>query len=700
MEITISQTNNERAKTSKTSADKTKAAARPADRQRTNASRPTADGKRPASGTKRPASSRPAGEGKSTASAQNKKKTAQNATAAQMAAASQRNAAAQRPASKQTKKKKKGISPLLIVLIVALVLAIVIFAGIGIYAMQYVNYDKIMPNVYVAGIDVGGMTKEEAAAIISETLSQTEQKSVNVNLPDQVLTFTPEQGTVLIDADVAVEEAFAYGRASTNPFSISRAIKAAQRTRNDIDISTAVQVDTAYIRTLIDDTAASVKANMVESEVIPDEEAHTITVTIGSPGRELDADKLYELVAGAFSSGDYSDIDFEYKMTYPANVDLGELYDQMTTDPEDAYYDAESGSVVPEINGFVPAVTLEEANEQLALASAGETLTFNFDATPAEITAEILEPLLFRDTLSSYGSWYENNAGRTTNLKLACQAINGTILQPGDTFSFNDIVGERTAEKGYKEGIVYVDGQSEPEVGGGVCQVASTIYYCVLYADLEVVHREPHMYTVSYVPGGMDATVYWGYVDFQFKNNTDFPIRIDASIKNGKCNISLVGTNLYQRYCELTYKKTASKPYSTQTVTGVGVNVSGYNGATYEITRTVYNYDGSVFRYDDTAALNAMGNLGTSNYAKRDAVIYVPEESPSPSPSEEPSASPSVSPSTSPNAPTPTPETPTPTPEAPTPTPEAPTPTPAPATPTPAPTTPAPADPPPADPAA
>lgn len=664
MEITISQTNHENAKTPKASADKTKTAKRPA----------SANGKRPAS-------QRPAAEGRKTASKapEGKKKSDQKATAAQMAAASQRNAAAQRSASNQTKKKKQGVSPLLIVLIVALVLAIAVFAGIGIYAMQYVNYDKIMPNVYVAGIDVGGMTKEEASTIISETLSQTEQKSVNVNLPDQVLTFTPEQGTVLIDADAAVEEAYAYGRASTNPFSISRAIKAAQRTRNDIDISTAVQVDTEYIRTLIDDTAASIKADMVESEVIPDEEAHTITVTIGSPGRELDADKLYELVAGAFSSGDYSDIDFEYKMTYPANVDLGELYDQMTTEPEDAYYDAESGSVVPEINGFVPTVTLEEANEQLALASAGETLSFSFDATPAEITAEILEPLLFRDTLSSYGSWYENNAGRTTNLKLACQAINGTILQPGDVFSFNDIVGERTAEKGYKEGIVYVDGQSEPEVGGGVCQVASTIYYCVLYADLEVVHREPHMYTVSYVPGGMDATVYWGYVDFQFKNNTDFPIRIDASIKNGKCNISLVGTNLYQRYAELSSQKTASKPYTTQTVTGVGVNVSGYNGATYEITRTIYNYDGSVYRYDDTAALNGMGNLGTSNYAKRDAVIYVPEESPSPSPSEEPSASPSVSPSTSPEATTPTPETPTPTPA--TPTPEAPTPTPA--TPTP-----------------
>ena len=165
------------------------------------------------------------------------------------------------------RKKKKRVSPLLVTLIVALVLVIAVFAGVGIYAMRYSGYDKILPNVYVAGIDIGGMTKEEATEAIETALSETTQQSVNVNLPDRVLTFTPQQDTILINVDRAVEEAYAYGRTSTSPFAIARAIKAAQRTRNDIDITSAVQVDTEYIHNLIDETAAEVNTALVESDV-------------------------------------------------------------------------------------------------------------------------------------------------------------------------------------------------------------------------------------------------------------------------------------------------------------------------------------------------------------------------------------------------------------------------------------------------
>ncbi len=547
---------------------------------------------------------------------------------------------------RRRRKKKRSLTPVLVVLVIFLVMAIAMAGGIGVYAMRYANYDKILPNVYVAGIDVGGMTIEEATQTVETALSETEQQSVNVILPDQTLTFTPEQDTVLIDVDKAVEEAYNYGRYTDNAFAMARAIKAAQRTRNDIDISTAVEIDTDYIRNLIDTTAAEASTDLVESDVQADLESRTITVSIGKPGRSLDTETLYTKVTEAFSQGNYADIEFDYTMSYPATVALDRLYEQMSAEPENAYYDPASGEVMEESAGYVPAVELSEANEQLALAQPGEVLEFGFEETPAEMTKAELEPMIFRDTLYSYATTYAVNANRTENLRLACAAINGTVLQPGEVFSFNEVVGERTAAKGYREGVVYVGGDSEPALGGGICQVASTIYYCCMYADLEIVHREPHMFTVDYVPGGLDATVYWGSVDFQFRNSTDYPMKISAYLYNGRVCIDLIGTdvNNYTITIESTLAQTI--PYSVTTKEGIGINVSGYTGKVYTIIRKVYDSEGNLIRTDSTADLDALGGLGTTTHKKRDAIMYQGDGEPSEEPSEEPSTEPSAEPST------------------------------------------------------
>ena len=126
---------------------------------------------------------------------------------------------------------------------------------------------------------------------------------------------------------------------------------------------------------------------------------------------------------------------------------------------------------------------------------------------------------------------------------LACEEIDGTVLQPGEVFSFNGTVGERTAEKGYKEGIIYADGgSSESEVGGGICQVSSTLYAAVEKAGLEIVERHSHSLKVTYIPKGMDATVDWGNKDFKFANNTGEAIYIVGYVDGfEQVHISLYG---------------------------------------------------------------------------------------------------------------------------------------------------------------
>lgn len=140
----------------------------------------------------------------------------------------------------------------------------------------------------------------------------------------------------------------------------------------------------------------------------------------------------------------------------------------------------------------------------------------------------------------SYSSNYVNNKNRTTNLKIASKAIDGTILQPGETFSFNKVVGKRTKAKGYKAAHVFTGPNSMTEgIGGGVCQVASTIFNAVLLSNLQIVERHQHSQRVSYVPLGRDAAIYWGSEDFKFKNNTDKPIMIKMTVKDGKITCAL-----------------------------------------------------------------------------------------------------------------------------------------------------------------
>ena len=290
----------------------------------------------------------------------------------------------------------------------------------------------------------------------------------------------------------------------------------------------------------------------------------------------LDADKLYDAVIARFSSGDFSDLDFDYDTVPCESVDLQQYYDKYCKEMTDAYYDEEKKELVPEVNGY--GFDLPYYTQQLAMAKVGEVITIQMEDLVPEVTLEELKKTYFADVLASYDSPHTANAARTKNLELACKAIDGTILNPGDEFSFNKIVGERTKEKGYLAAIVYTDGgKSESQEGGGICQVASTIYTCTLLADLEVTERAPHMYLVTYVEPGMDATIYWPSLDYKFKNSTDMPLRVDASVSGGYVHIKLVGTKQEHDYDHIKLRGVYASSTAWKTVAEI-------NGKKTEIT--------------------------------------------------------------------------------------------------------------------
>lgn len=149
-----------------------------------------------------------------------------------------------------------------------------------------------------------------------------------------------------------------------------------------------------------------------------------------------------------------------------------------------------------------------------------------------------------RNILATHTTYFDDQASnRTQNIKVAARKIDNTVIKPGEVFSFNQIVGPRTKKRGFKEAIEIVNNKYVTGVGGGVCQVSSTLYNSVLLAGLKIIEREHHSRPVNYVPLGRGATVYYNLIDFKFKNNFSNPLMIMSKVVNDQLTITLLGTD-------------------------------------------------------------------------------------------------------------------------------------------------------------
>ena len=539
-----------------------------------------------------------------------------------------RNPRAVPPEEPEEEPVRRGVSGGILAAIVGgalVLLAVVIFFG---YGLVLKGGDTIYPNVFVAGFNVGGMTSEEAVAAVADAVAASySSATLDVQLPDRTLSFTPDQTNVALDADEAIAEAMAYGR-SGNPFSAVLNYFSCRSNERYIDLQTVLNLDTDYIRNRIDELAQEVETTLSPSKVDVNEAAGTITVQVGYPDRQLDTEGLYEAVYNAFMNSDFTTLTWDYQETPCELVDLTPYYEQYCTEVQNAEYDEETHTISEEVPGY--GFDLEAAQQQLATAEPGSTVVIQMEDIEPEVTKLDLSSEMFGTALHKVSTKYAVNSNRTNNLDLACKAINGTILNPGEIFSFNDVVGERTAAKGYLPATVFVTGgASESELGGGVCQVASSIYYCSLFLNLEQVHREPHMYVVDYVDFGMDATVYWGSIDYQFKNTLDYPIKIQANIDGGTVNITFWGPEELDFTVETDYEILETYPWTTveqvDETKPVGYRertVSPYTGYKVVAYITVKDLDGNVLESREVY----------STYRKRDQVYVVgpAEEVPDP----------------------------------------------------------------------
>lgn len=539
-------------------------------------------------------------------------------------------------ASAAQEKNRKII--LISVCAVAVVLLISVIVSIFVFFGSPSDDGLILNNVMVSGINLGGMTRAEAKDALHKATDHTYTKmDMVIEFPDVTLNLSPANTGAKLDVDAVVEAAYDYGR--TGSREEREAIKEASLTStHHIPLLNYLNLDLSYIKGELDAYGASFNSTYIPSSVEFDIEkpildagdehfkkdapCQVMTLTIGAPGRYLNIDEIYNQVLDAYSFNQFLvTTQMKEAEKIPEQIDLEALYEAHRSDPVDAYLDAETNTVVPEIYGY--DFDLNKAQLLLEQAQYGDTVEIPFRYLLPEIEGETLSNMLFRDVLGAYETKHTSNENRNTNLKLACAAINGKILAPGETFDFNTVVGKRTAAAGYKEADAYSSGETVKTLGGGICQVSSTLYYCTLVADLQIINRSPHSYVSSYMPMGMDATVSWGGPDFTFKNSTNYPIRIEAKVEGGYVKVQLIGTDEKDYYVEMEYEVIGSESPETIYKEYQPGNAEGYKDG--DVITTAYRgYTVRTYKlkYDkETKELISREEDRVSKYKKRDKVV-------------------------------------------------------------------------------
>ena len=534
--------------------------------------------------------------------------------------------------------------------ILTFLLVALIVAAIG-GTWWFLDYTKddgcIYPNVFAMGLDLSGMTPEEAAsALHAHTDTTFTAQNMTVQLPDRVLTLTPGETGARLDVDALVQLAYSYGRGG-NRWENTQAKAQAALEQHELDVSGCLTLDLDHIRLVVDQAASAAASSLTQPVVTVTGEtpdlnmtyekataqtgiAHKqLVLTLGTPDRKLDTAKLVEAICDAYYANRFDPVIFAYDVVEPDAVDLDALYAQHLIAPTDAILDTTDYTITHEILGY--GFDLEALKQQVASAAEGQTITVTFGYLPAALTFEAIDATLFKDVLGSVSTNHTNDANRNTNLKLACKAINGKLIRPGETFSYNETLGKRTEAKGYKPAGAYMAGKTVETIGGGICQVSSTLYYACLKADLEIVERTAHGYTVSYMPLGMDATVSWGSLDYKFKNNTDYPIRIEAWVSGGQVHVKLIGTDTKDYYVKMTYE-TVDGPHEGKVVYEdyKHDNKEGYKDGDVIQTpytgRTVKSYRVKYSKATDEKISSAYE--ATSKYKSRDKIIARVEPAP------------------------------------------------------------------------
>jgi len=466
--------------------------------------------------------------------------------------------------SAEVAKMKKRTKKFVIILISVILAILIAFVAVAI--VNKMN-DNVYRNIYLSSKNISGMTNLELTDYLKqeqEVLSKTSLKVFQEN--EEILEIVPSDINFEIDIAAVEKQIFGFGRESNvlkNNIDILYALIA----KKEYDL--VYKYDVNKLSEIVKEIKESLDNKVIQDSYVVNENEYKLIITRGKSGNSIDEEVVKNKIVYALSNsmGEYK---VDTILEKPSSLDVDVVYSKVKREAKDAYIDKTST-----VYKFVPhqvGLDFDKSDLKAVLSkeeNTGEEKVIEYSLTviQPEVKTSDIKWEVYEYKISSYTTYFStSDANRVNNLRVALNLLNGKVIMPGETFSYNSVVGGATAAQGFKPAATFVGGRITSEVGGGICQTVSTLYNTALLANLEIVQRKAHSLPVAYVPGSRDATVYYPSIDFKFKNTREYPIKIVTSFnKNGNLTISLYGTKEQNEYVvSISSKKTETIPYTTQ----------------------------------------------------------------------------------------------------------------------------------------
>ena len=538
--------------------------------------------------------------------------------------------------------KKGGKGPLVVL---GVIVGVLVLAYVGLCAYAG-SLDTFYPNYHINGIAVGGMTVEQASQALAAELPEQVMtlhcggNPVKSGWPSDSLPpvtlgelgYTEERCGAI--AQRLFDQQKSCGFFSQGSRFLSALFSSTGETVSDEDMDASVFQEqvTRLARELAlepQDTTYSIGEN-------------SISITKAVNGRSVKEDALAEALIHAIRTyGTQGELIAYISFAHfnPWNLTAQAIHDEVAAEMKNAGYDPETKSITPERLGA--EFDVDAAQKALDAAAPGETVEIPATIEYPRVTAEQLKGVLFRDVLGEARTKVGGTAARKSNVKLSASSINGYVMNTGDVFSYNGVVGQRTAANGYQPAPAYVKGETVDEIGGGICQTSSTLYLACLRGNLEITERHAHRYIPAYIAAGMDATVSWGGPDYKFTNDTDYPIKIVTSYEGGYLTVKVLGTNATGITAKMTNEKLSTTDfqvvYEDDPTLAPGtekVKTTPYTGSKWKTYRNLYDANGKLISstYEDTSDYKARNKVILKGPAKAEVPASGPADIPAPTP--------------------------------------------------------------------
>ena len=486
--------------------------------------------------------------------------------------------------SKKNSEKNKETRKVLItvLILVFLILFIVIFSTV--FSLININSNKIIKGVFINTIEVSNLSKNEAIEKLENELNNNEKNYITINYKQYKKKLSLQDINGKFDINESVNKAYNLGREKDivqNNYKILGSIIF----KSNIDIN--FTYDEELLEKVINEIEVEIPEIALDSTYLI--QGNKLIIKNGKDGIQIKKDEFIKSVIKSFTENK-KEFEIQTEHCKKKEIDIEKIHSEIYKKPKNAYYTTNPYRIYKEEIGLDFDMSIEQA-KKLLLEDKDE-YEIQLKTINPQIKLSDLDSGAYPDLLSTFTTKYgTSDANRNTNIALAAKSINSVVLMPGETFSYNDLIGECSTKTGYKAATIYLNGELSTGIGGGICQVSTTLYNAVIRANLEIVERRNHSLGVTYVPSGQDAMVSIGTQDFKFKNNRDYPIKVVAYVGTGSITCQVYGLKQDTEYEVKLYSRTVSKTdtkYKVETykllyLNGVEISRTWLSTDTYKI---------------------------------------------------------------------------------------------------------------------